>query len=52
MLRRSYGEVVVPHLSTAFNYARWLACNDADAEDIVQDAALRGFPLLPLVAKR
>jgi RNA polymerase sigma-70 factor, ECF subfamily len=42
-------EIALPHLDTAFNYARWLTKNEADAEDAVQDAAvpaLRGFPRL------
>src|ERR1700732_2051988 len=46
---RSFEEVVLPHLDAAFNYARWLTKNDADAEDVVQDAyvrALRFFPSL------
>ena len=43
MGRRSFEEVVVPHLDAAFNYARWLAGNEADAEDVVQDAAVRAF---------
>jgi len=43
MGRRSFEEVVVPHLDAAFNYARWLAGNDADAEDVVQDASVRAF---------
>jgi RNA polymerase sigma factor (sigma-70 family) len=46
---RSFEEVVMPHLDAAFNYARWLTKNDADAEDVVQDAyvrALRFFPSL------
>jgi RNA polymerase sigma-70 factor, ECF subfamily len=30
---RSFEEVVLPHLDAAFNYARWLTKNDADAED-------------------
>ena len=47
MFRRSFEDVVVPHLDAAFNYARWLARNDADAEDIVQDAALRAFRFFP-----
>ncbi len=33
----------MPHLDAAFNYARWLTRNDADAEDVVQDAAVRAF---------
>jgi RNA polymerase sigma-70 factor (ECF subfamily) len=40
---RSFEEVVLPHLDAAFNYARWLAKNDADAEDVVQDAYVRAL---------
>src|SRR4051812_48897984 len=43
MLRRSFEEVVVPHLDAAFNYARWLTRSDADAEDVVQDATVRAL---------
>jgi RNA polymerase sigma-70 factor (ECF subfamily) len=49
MSRRVFEEVVVPHLDAAFNYARWLTRNDADAQDVVQDAyvkALRFFSSL------
>jgi len=35
--------MVLPHIDTAFNLARWLARNDHDAEDIVQEAYLRAF---------
>src|SRR5580693_8705198 len=41
--RRSFEEVVLPHLDAAFNYARWLTRNEADAEDVVQDAYVRAF---------
>jgi RNA polymerase sigma-70 factor, ECF subfamily len=40
---RSFEDVVLPHLDAAFNYARWLTKNDADAEDVVQDAYLRAL---------
>jgi RNA polymerase sigma-70 factor, ECF subfamily len=40
---RVFDEVVVPHLDAAFNYARWLTRNDADAEDVVQDAYVRAL---------
>jgi RNA polymerase sigma factor (sigma-70 family) len=40
---RSFEEVVLPHLDAAFNYARWLTKNDADAEDVVQDAYVRAL---------
>jgi RNA polymerase sigma factor (sigma-70 family) len=43
MPQRTFEEVVVPHLDAAFNYARWLAKNDADAEDVVQDAYVRAL---------
>lgn len=35
--------VALPHIDSAFNLARWLARNDQDAEDIVQEAYLRAF---------
>lgn len=35
--------IVLPHLDAAFNYARWLTGNDADAEDVVQDACVRAM---------
>lgn len=34
---------VLPHLNAAYNLARFLMRNDQDAEDIVQEAALRAF---------
>jgi RNA polymerase sigma-70 factor, ECF subfamily len=43
MPRRSFEEVVVPHLDAAFNYARWLTRNDTDAQDVVQDAYVRAL---------
>ena len=33
----------MPHLDAAFNYARWLTKNEADAEDVVQDAYVRAL---------
>jgi RNA polymerase sigma-70 factor (ECF subfamily) len=38
-----FEETVLPHLDAAFNYARWLTRNDADAEDVVQDACVRAM---------
>lgn len=35
--------VVIPHINSAFNLARWLTHGHADAEDIVQEAYLRAF---------
>lgn len=34
---------VMRHLDAAHNLARWLARNDQDAEDVVQEAVLRAF---------
>jgi RNA polymerase sigma-70 factor, ECF subfamily len=34
---------VLPHLDAAYNLARFLMRNDRDAEDVVQEAALRAF---------
>lgn len=39
----SFEEVVLPHLDAAYRLARWLMRNDHDAEDVVQEAALRAF---------
>jgi len=38
-----FEKAVLPHLDAAYNLARWLTRNDADAEDVVQEAALRAF---------
>jgi RNA polymerase sigma-70 factor (ECF subfamily) len=35
--------LVLPHLDAAYKLARWLARNDQDAQDIVQEAALRAL---------
>jgi RNA polymerase sigma-70 factor, ECF subfamily len=35
-----------PHLDAAYNYARWLARNDNDAEDVTHDAVLRALEYL------
>ncbi len=32
-----------PHLDAAYNYARWLARNDNDAQDVAHDAVLRAL---------
>ena len=46
MRPRVFEETVLPHLDAAFNYARWLTRNDADAEDVVQDACVRAIRFL------
>jgi RNA polymerase sigma-70 factor (ECF subfamily) len=38
-----FEQVVLPHLDSAFNLARWLTGNEHDAEDVVQDAYLRAL---------
>ena len=41
--RTRFANVVLPYLGDAYALARWLARNDSDAEDIVQEACLRAF---------
>ena len=41
--RARFEQVVMPHLSAAYNLARWLTRNDHDAEDLVQEAYLRAY---------
>ena len=36
----------MPHLTAAFNYARWLTRSEADAEDVVQEACVRAIRFL------
>lgn len=43
MRPRVFEQTVLPHLDAAFNYARWLTRNDAEAEDVVQDACVRAI---------
>ena len=38
-----FEQVVLPHLDAAYNLARWLVRNNADAEDLAQEAFLRAF---------
>jgi RNA polymerase sigma-70 factor (ECF subfamily) len=40
---RRFKELVLPHLDSAYNLARWLTRSDADAQDVVQEACLRAF---------
>lgn len=39
----SFEQVVLPHLTSAYNLARWLVRNNHDAEDLVQEACLRAL---------
>src|SRR5512142_1499487 len=43
MRPREFEGTVLPHLNAAFNYARWLTRNAAEAEDVVQDACVRAM---------
>jgi len=38
-----FEQLVLPHLDSAANLARWLLRNRADAEDMVQEAMLRAY---------
>jgi len=40
---RRFEAVVLPHLPAAYNLARWIARNDADSADVVQEAMTRAF---------
>jgi RNA polymerase sigma-70 factor (ECF subfamily) len=41
--RIRFEQLVLPHLDSAVNLARWLLRNRADAEDVVQEAMLRAY---------
>src|SRR4051794_1410801 len=38
-----FGEVFLPHLTEAYRLAHWLTGSRVDAEDVVQDAAIRAL---------
>ncbi|MGU7778852.1 sigma-70 family RNA polymerase sigma factor [Burkholderia sp. PU8-34] len=40
---RRFEVLLLPHMNSAYNVARWLARNDHDAQDIVQEAYIRAF---------
>ena len=44
--RRRFELLIVPHLDAAYNLARWLTRANHDAEDVVQDAAIKAFRFL------
>jgi len=41
--RNAFDEVFAPYLPEAYRLAQWLSGNASDAEDIVQEAAIRAF---------
>jgi RNA polymerase sigma factor (sigma-70 family) len=41
--RAVFDEVFLPHMAEAYRLAQWLTGNAYDAEDVVQDAAVRAF---------
>jgi len=43
----NFEQAVLPHLDAAYNLARWLARNEQDAQDVVQEACLRAFRFFP-----
>src|ERR1700678_1586825 len=40
---RRFEAVALPHLPAAYNLARWICRNDADAADVVQEAVMRAL---------
>ena len=44
--RIRFEQIILPHLNSATNLARWLLRNRADAEDLVQEAMLRAYRFL------
>ena len=41
--RTRFEQLVLPHLDSAANLARWLLRDPADAEDVIQEAMLRAY---------
>jgi RNA polymerase sigma-70 factor (ECF subfamily) len=44
--QKRFGEIVPPLLDDAYTLARWICRNGSDAEDIVQEAAIRALKAL------
>jgi len=38
-----FEQAILPHMDAAYNLARWLARNEQDAQDVVQESYLRAF---------
>jgi RNA polymerase sigma-70 factor, ECF subfamily len=45
--KERFEATVLPHLDAAFNLARWLLRNPADAQDVAQEALLRAYRFFP-----
>ena len=43
---KRFADLVMPHLGDAYALAHWIVGNQADAEDVVQEASLRAFRAL------
>jgi RNA polymerase sigma factor (sigma-70 family) len=41
--RAAFDEIFLPYMAEGYRLAQWLTGNASDAEDVVQDAALRAF---------
>ena len=41
--RAQFEATVLPHLDAAYNLARWLLRNNADADDVTQEACVRAY---------
>ena len=42
-----FEQLMLPHLDAAYNLAHWLARNEQDAQDVVQEAYLRAWRFFP-----
>ncbi len=43
----AFAAVALPHLDAAYNLARWLTGNGAEADDVVQEALVRALTYFP-----
>src|SRR6202008_1433556 len=50
LARRQFHKAVPPLLDDAYTLAKWICRNSADAEDIVQEAAIRALKALETTA--